>query len=664
MIIMAQNKKRNKKKSAKKKSTKPGIRKPGFFRISFLSGYQRVENPEGETLLETMRKADILINADCGGAGTCGKCRVKILRGNYLTTDTNLQHSGDEDGEFVKACTVVPESDLVVEIPKSSVLLKTKPIPEHYEKIDISGFPYKMEPLVRKYYLEIPPPSASDNLNDLERLYRTLTEVTGIENFTIDYRTLMTFTELVREADWKVTVTLCLEQKPALIFDVEEDDTTSEQYAIVIDLGTTTIEALLVDTNKKIIISSVSKLNPQVEYGSDLLSRLNYFKTMRELVDENSSFLSKLKFSICIDEIIKELIAGTGVFSNRISSVFISGNTFMIHFLLGFETEFLRKQPHVPAALSYPVFTGLNLKILELPFARVFISPGIGAYVGGDLVSSLVATGMPGEDFLLVDIGTNSEAAAVVDGNVICAATSAGPAFEGGGIKNGMRAVSGAINKVNYNPETCQFEFTTIDGYQPTGICGTGLIDTLASLLLAGLVDKKGKLRNKPGHLCIKSNNGVDEIVIHEQAAGDKISVTDQDIDYLVKSKGALFAGTDFLLKAAGKTFDEMSKYYIAGALGGYINVESGVMIGLFPDIDRKRFEFLGNSSLIGGLMQLMSCEARKKALEIAQSSAYVELSDEPAYMNGYTSTLFLPHTEMDRFPGVMSILADSERTE
>jgi uncharacterized 2Fe-2S/4Fe-4S cluster protein (DUF4445 family) len=649
---------------AKKKKTKKKVKifnkKTDVLNIKFLPGQQEAENEAGESLLETAAKAGIHLYADCGGAGTCGRCKVKVISGEYWRKDASKNPLPEDDG-YERACLVMPESDMVVEIPETSLSPEIKQNLEYLDSIDISQIPYKFEPLVEKYYLEISPSSDLDDLSDLQSLYRELIRVTGTEEFVISYEALKILPNILRASDWKFTVTLNKVQKPVSVVFLEEGDTRYRHYGVVFDLGTTTIEALLVDINKKAIISKSSKMNPQVKYGSDLLSRMNYAREHRMVSDNVFQSFFALLLQDSLNETIKELIDGTGISHWEISSVFISANTVMTHFLLGLDTEPLRRQPHVPVTLSYPVLTADELRLYTAFYAQVFISPGTGSYVGGDMVSSLVATGMPKGNFMLVDIGTNSEASFVLDGNIICAATSAGPAFEGGGIKNGMRAASGAINRVNYNPELNDFEFSTIDNTEPVGICGTGLIDLLASLFLTGLVDKKGKLRNKPGHLRIKSNNGVDEFVIRRDSVRKALSVTDRDIDYLVKSKGALYAGTDFLAKTAGKSFDEIDRYYIAGALGGFINIESGVIIGLFPDIAREKFEFLGNASLTGGLMQILSLEARNKALEIAENSAYIELSNEPAYMNDYTSTLFLPHTELEKFPSIMNRLNKSE---
>ncbi len=627
------------------------------FQVKFLPRNRIVSIPEGTSILEAARLADIPLMADCGGVGLCGKCLVRLTSGKIHGGDS-LPLSAQELGQnFIPACTSYPMGDVSVTVPEKSLALGVHWGLKGAGCVPMKETPWKLSPLVTKYYVEMEPPSVGDNMNDLDRLSLALRKKTGIGDFTINFKALWKLPEILRRARWQVSVAVDHSCSPPSIMTVEMYDTTQENYGIVIDIGTTTIEGALVDISTGEIRYYTSGANPQGKYGTDIISRLKFASRDNGLLVLNDIIMDKM------NEILMELIIEGDISRDQVYSIVLSGNTVMIHFLLGLDTDPILKHPQTPGALVFPTYRAGELNLYAHPDAPVYITPGVGTYVGGDLISSLIYTGMPDGNFILTDIGTNGEVALVSDGLVICAATSAGPAFEGGGVKWGMPAVSGAINRVYFSRTHNDFSIVTIDNLPPRGICGTGLIDVMATLFRTGFIDRKGKFRGRRKTSRIRASGGMEEFVLAFSPGEEEvISITEQDIDYIIKSKGALYAGFSFLMKRFGREEKSIDGFYIAGALGGLLDVENGITIGLFPDIDRDRFHFLGNGSLHGGRILLLSGEARNKALDIARSAAYFDLSNESEYMNSYTSALFLPHTDLNRFPSVTMELQTARR--
>ncbi len=623
------------------------------YSITFLPDNLKISVSERTNLLEAIHQAGLQINNECGGAGICGKCRVKLLSGKITSHETFILSESERQAGYILACTSFPACDLTVEMPPSAITEGTGLYEKFYDIFHKIEIPYKYDPLIKKVFIECPPPDGYDNRSDLDRLYTSLKQKTGVNDFQLSPGLLRKVPELLRDSSWKVTVTFSSTSNPHQIIEIEEGDTSRQNYGIIIDAGTTTIEAIAVDIITGNILHFTSTLNPQTKHGANISDRLNFAATGNGLLILNDLIIDR------INEIIAELIFESGVKKEFFKSVIISCNTVMMHFILCLNTDRILRSPNVPVALEVPVFLAQEIN-LSPENALVFFSPCPGSFVGGDVVSAIISTGLPRKDYLLTDIGTNGEVAASIDGTVIFAATSAGPAFEGGGIKWGKRASNGAINRFYFNKKLEDFSLMTIGGKSPNGITGVGLIDFLATLFLSGYVDKKGKFRNRSGTKRFKYIDGEEHFIIYLSDKNEEtITITEKEISYLIHSKGALYSGLDFLSNQFEKSFNEFDNIYISGAMGGAIDVESGVTIGLFPDIDRKKFIFLGNGSLRGALYMLLSQEAWKAGIETARNSAYFDLSMEPTYMNSFISSLFLPHTEINRFPNIISKLPE-----
>jgi len=360
-----------------------------------------------------------------------------------------------------------------------------------------------------------------------------------------------------------------------------------------------------------------------------------------------------------INNLIGQALDSAGVAADRVKNVVVSGNTTMAHLLLGIEPRYIRREPYIPTVTEFPILKAGEIGIRSHKSAAVYIMPGPASYVGGDIVSGVLYTGFHREAplTLFIDIGTNGE---IVLGNnewLMTAACSAGPAFEGGGIRWGMRAEEGAIEKVTIDPETLAPEIATVGDQAPRGICGSGMIDLISELLEAGIVDRSGTFQADPEHPRIVRVNDEAAYVLafaDETPMAEDIVFTESDLKNLIYSKGAVYAGFTTLLNEAGLDFATVARIIITGGFGQYLNVEKAIRIGLLPDIERGKFTYLGNSSIAGAYMALLSNTYRQEALEICNKMTYIDFSSNTRYMDAFTSALFLPHTNLEMFPTVV----------
>jgi uncharacterized 2Fe-2S/4Fe-4S cluster protein (DUF4445 family) len=367
-----------------------------------------------------------------------------------------------------------------------------------------------------------------------------------------------------------------------------------------------------------------------------------------------------------VNELIAALVAEHGISLNEVTAVTCAGNMTMTHLLLRVDPFFIRREPYVPIANFIPVIRAAEAGIKINPRGLLACLPGVASYVGGDITAGVLASGLDeGEGlYMLIDIGTNGE---IVLGNrewLVCCAASAGPAFEGSGVHSGVRAMYGAIQKVQIDPSTYQVRSSTIGESRPIGICGSGYVDALAAMFKAGIIDRSGKIRTTlPSSfkkMRIKAMDGEMAFALataEESATGKDVLITEVDITNLIRSKGAIYTASKVLVDRMGMKLTDLDKFYIGGGFGNYLNIEKAIWIGLLPDLPEERFEFIGNSSLTGARMALLSHDALTKAREIAEKMTYIELSAEPSYMEEYVGSLFLPHTDIDLFPTVKQAL-------
>jgi len=425
-------------------------------------------------------------------------------------------------------------------------------------------------------------------------------------------------------------------------------------YGAAVDIGTTTVKLFLVDMTTGEVLDSESAYNAQIARGEDVISRIIYSQKEGGL-----AHLQRLVLKT-INGLLVEVARRQKVELREIQALSAAGNTTMTQLFLGINPRYIREEPYLPTITRFPTFTAGQIGLVINPNAPVYCAPSVGAYVGGDIVAGVLSSGMYQTDLLtlFIDVGTNGE---IVLGNsdwLIACACSAGPAFEGAGVRCGMRATEGAIDEVIIDGRTLEPTVRVIGDGPPQGICGSGLISALAEMLVTGVVDKAGRIRRDlPTRRIRQGEHGAEYVLAWGEDGRPDIVLTEVDINNLMRAKGAIYAGFSILLKSLELNFAMVEQILIAGSFGQYINLEKAIQIGLLPDLPWSRFRYLGNTSLLGAYQTLLCREMREVASQIASKMTYLELSADNRFMQEYTSALFLPHTDLEAFPSVRALL-------
>jgi uncharacterized 2Fe-2S/4Fe-4S cluster protein (DUF4445 family) len=631
------------------------------YRVTFLPAQKSVEVAEGSTLAQAAQRAELHINNLCGGEGVCGECKVRILMG-AAKTDSGLSafFSKEEmEKRFVLACQSKIIEDLEVEIPPES-RLEGEQIMTDEAAADVQGGAspertpetplYPLKPLVRKIYLELPLPTLQDNITDIERVSRELRKKIGRHSFEISLPCLQHLSDTLRDYDWKITVTVVKDRGRYRIQKIEPMDTSSRNFGLAVDVGTTTVVAQLVDLKTGRVLGVEGTHNLQAQWGADVISRMVFACTKDGLHPLHEAVVKN------IHSLIESLAKKTGVPAEDIHAIVAAGNTTMSHFLLGLTPCNIRLEPYVPTADVYPQILADEIGIRINPRGVLETLPSVASYVGGDIVAGIVASGIADQPQVqgLIDIGTNGEIAIGNKEWLVCCSASAGPSFEGGGTRCGMRATRGAIEKVEISNGKVLYQ--TIGRTRPLGICGSGLIDGIYELKRNRIIGSDGKFDRSRSDPRLTFEDNVPQYVIaqaNETETGEPVVFTEPDIANLIKSKGSIFAAIKSLVDYTGLSFDQLHTFYVAGGFGNYLNVPKAVAIGLLPDIPKEKIKFIGNSSLTGARMALTSEEAFEKCLHVSRSMTNIELSNYLPYMDEYIAALFLPHTDRKLFPSV-----------
>ena len=616
----------------------------------------------GTELLDATKLAKVEIATPCGGEGTCGKCLVRIVSGEVDSNSTEILSETEEKNAFVQACrTKVLDTPVTINIPKQ-VEIKEGISTEGY--IDASLireelFPKssQLAPLAFKLFAEVPEPQPEDGFSDVDRLTRSLQLNCSKKEFVYSLSVIRSLADMLRASHGKVTATLIGLPEQYKVINVEPGDSTSRQYGIAIDIGTTTVSVLLIDQSIDKIIATRADYNAQIKCGLDIISRINYANRADRLEELR---LLALK---TINKLIEQASDDSNVRSEEIINAVISGNTTMIHLLLGINPEYIRLDPYTPTLFEVPYLPAIEIGIDINPDSLVYISPAVGSYVGGDITAGLLCTDLSTDTDqinLFIDIGTNGE---IVVGNsefLMTCACSAGPAFEGGGIEGGMRAALGAIEHVEVDETTGSAICSTIGDVPPGGICGTGMISLLANLFLTGWIDPAGKLNRtkESSNITLSSRQAFYTIVPAEETSTSKpIIISESEIANIIRAKAAIYSACCLMLDQVGIGFNDIANVYIAGGFGRYLDLQASTIIGLIPDLPPEKFQFIGNASLIGSYMVLISREFRKKQLSLTKRMTYIDLSKYPDYMDQYTAAQFLPHTGLSYFPTVQAMM-------
>ncbi|MFH1562206.1 MAG: ASKHA domain-containing protein [Nitrospirota bacterium] len=632
-------------------------------KIIFYPGGEIADAADGQNLLRVAAAAGLYITASCGGNQTCGKCKVIIESGTIEGGVSEKLTPEEIKKGYRLACASRIKTDLTVKIPVESQLADKRVLEESVSKrllitetLKDLRPDYRLEPLLNKYYLELPQPTKEDNIDDFSRIKKELRQISNFEDCSINLFALKKLPHTLRENDFKVTITLFEEDKlKPKIINIEKGDKRGRHFAIAIDIGTTSIYVRLINLLSGEILSTVSDYNAQSAYGEDVITRI-----VHSLKGDGLQILQQAVVKT-IETLITQVLKDKDIHRAEVSYLVAAGNTTMIHLLLGITPKYLRESPYVPVTNSTLEIPAVKIG-LEFP-EDVYLHtlPGVASYVGGDITAGVLGTGVFQADelTLFIDIGTNGE---IVLGNkewLVTTSCSAGPAFEGGTIKHGMRATLGAIEQVEINKDY-EPMLITIGHKPPKGICGAGLISLVAELLEVGIISQNGKFNTEIDTPRIRTRDGVIEYVLAFAAQtniGSDIVITEPDLDDLIRAKAAMYAGVSTLLDSVGLDIADISKIIIAGNLGFHIEIEKAITIGLFPEVPASKFTFVGNGSLLGATLCACSKQMWEEAKKIANSMTNIELTDNPKFMNEYIAALFLPHTEEKRFPTVFKRL-------
>ncbi len=626
------------------------------FKVTFFPDNKTVEVAKDTTILSAAISCGVYIKSDCGGDGVCGRCKVALKKGEVLSQTTGLINDEERKRNIHLACVTTVHSDLEVEIPQGSRMEAHSGLSGLYSKSEaieskepvLSDKIFKHSPLSTKLYLELPAPSLNDTASDLDRLFRSIRKAQTLPVMQTGLSNIRQLGELLRDSDWKVTVSLGKRNDTVEIVLVEPGDTSGKNFGVCFDIGTTTISGQLVDLNSKKILGTKATYNKQASFGSDVITRIIYARQEEGMEKLHNAVTQTL------NQIIKELAVENKVDLNDVTCIVCTGNTTMIHLLLRVDPTYIRREPYVPTANFLPVFRASEAGIVINPRGLLSCVPGVSSYVGGDTTSGVLSSSLYNENDLsiLIDIGTNGEIALGNKDFLVACAASAGPAFEGSGVKSGMRASNGSIQKVKINPKDFSVKYSTIGGTKPRGICGSGYIDLIAAMLEAKVIDRSGKIKLENHKRVRDSDAGKEFVVVFKEEADSlsDITISEADIENLKRAKAAIYSATAVLVKHMNFELSDVKKIFIAGGFGTSLDIDSAIKIGLLPELDRKRFVFIGNSALAGARQMLLSAEATKVAEEIARKITYFELSVDSSYMDEYMAALFFPHTDLSRF--------------
>jgi uncharacterized 2Fe-2S/4Fe-4S cluster protein (DUF4445 family) len=631
-------------------------------KIVFLPHDVKITVPDGETIIHAAMEAGVHVNASCGGEGVCGKCRVLLEDGTVEGGISEKLTRKDRDKGYLLACQAAVKSDLVVRIPvesavDASVLLRQIPPRKtaHIRDMDFEELKEKglFVPPVEKVFLQLSAPTAHDNLPDITRLISYLRAKHDEHRLDVALAVIRKIPDVIRENDFKVTATLVRPVRDVgrtRLINVQPGDTTERSYAIAMDIGTTTIYGQVIDLISGDVLAEHGDFNGQISYGEDVISRIVYA--------EKPGGLNRLHEVVIetINKVLEKIVKRSGVDSEDISTITLAGNTTMTQLMLKVNPRFIRRSPYVPAATLYPPIKAKDLGMALGDHVAALVYPAVSSYVGGDIVAGVMGSGIYRTDqlTLYMDVGTNAE---IVIGNrdwLACAACSAGPAFEGGGLKFGMRAEKGAIEDFSIDPVSYEPMLITIGNLRPKGICGSGLITMVATMFEMDIINNLGKFNRDLETPRIREEDGIYEYVLawkDETQIDRDVTLTEIDIENLIRAKGAIYSGCMTLLTEVGMGIKDIEQIILAGGFGSYVDLEKAMIIGLLPEMDPNKVIFIGNGSLMGARMSSLTNRIRKDVVEVTRKMTNFELSDTASYMDNYVAALFLPHTDIDKFP-------------
>jgi uncharacterized 2Fe-2S/4Fe-4S cluster protein (DUF4445 family) len=622
-------------------------------KVVFLPDDVKVKVSRGQTILQAAAKAGIMLRGACGGGGSCGRCRVQLRKGGLSSAGTGKLPPEESEKGWVLACRSIPEGEVEVFIPETSRLVEHRVLLDERQSGLLAATAEDFAdtaPLFRRQVVKLAAPTLADNRDDGGRLLWALEHEYGIVNTRFSRQVLADLPRTLRESNWQVAVELAAVDGFFEIQGVKPTTGKDPVFGLAVDIGTTTAAVELVDLETGEVVGTAGTYNRQAAYGDDVITRIIYAAEM-------PGGRAKLQEAVreTINGLITDLINARQIDRNDIRAVVCAGNTTMVHLFQGLDPTFIRLEPYVPSVNAPPPVRAAELGLEVNPTAWVYCLPGVASYVGGDITGGVWVTRLSATEelSLFLDIGTNGE---IVLGNkewLMACACSAGPAFEGSGVSCGMRAVPGAIEAIRVVDGGFEVIYNTIENKSPTGICGSGFIDLLSSLFKAGVIDRSGRFVQGLQTPRVRGGEEGNEFVVAwagETGNGADITVTQADLQNLLRAKAAVFAGVRTLLASLGLELGAVQKVFIAGGFGRFINARDAIMIGMLPDVPLERYKYVGNSALKAARLGLLSQKAWEEMKKIAGRITNVELSVGNKFMEEFVSALFLPHTDVTLF--------------
>ena len=620
----------------------------------------------GDNLLEVARSANVAIDAPCSGNGACGKCRVQLKSGELESKKT--LHISDEEyqaGWRLSCCSKI-SADVNVLVPDIASAYKSRmkgadlrskagiAIFENAKSdIQLAGIELKNSLEVVDVLMDVP--SLDDTMPDNERLTRALRKYLNINRVRIPYVVLKKLPDVLRENNFAVKCVIRATSDDMYVYDIFGKDEDVVIGGLAIDIGTTTVSAVLINMENGEILAKSSAGNGQIRFGADVINRI--------VESQKPGGQKKLQDAVIketINPMIHEMCKSAKFPKDHIYRMCVASNTTMNHLFAGINADPLRTEPYIPAFFKTNSLFASDVGVDINKDAHIIMAPNIGSYVGGDITAgTLVSQIWNRPEFsLFIDLGTNGE---LVFGNsdfMMSCACSAGPAFEGGDISCGMRATDGAIEACTIDKETMAPTYKIVGdpGTKPVGLCGSGIIDVISELYICGIINPKGKFIREGKRIKHDKYGMGSYILAFEEEAGSvkDVEITEVDIDNFIRAKGAIFSAIRTMLTSLDFDVSMIDDVYVAGGIGSGINMQNAVNIGMFPDIPIEKFHYIGNSSLTGAYLMLLSTPAEKKTYELAANMTYMELSTVPIYMDEFVGACFIPHTDTSMFPTVM----------
>ena len=627
-----------------------------------------VRVPTNTLLADAAHLAGIDIGQPCGGQGRCGRCAVQVTTGQVRRRSTLRLSDADLADGYALACQTVIEGDTAIFVPPQEKIERQLTTDRVVADVVVpADYEYPFAQTVRRVHLTLTPPSMDDQTDDWSRLQTALRLQAGIQQIHCSLSTLQNLGTILREDDWRVTAMYeCDPENPDALARLislcpGHTDEFSPFWGIAVDIGTTTVSLWLIDLVTGQVRAQVAEYNGQIARGEDVISRIIYAskeggaQEMRQRVLDTINGL--------LETACKRVKLPDGqALPEHVMKATIAGNSTMTHLLLGVPASNIRLSPFITAVNNPPLMTGREVGLNIHPEGVVDCLPGVASYVGADITAGVLSSGLDTSEEvqLFLDVGTNGETVLGDHDWLVTCACSAGPAFEGAGVLQGMRATTGAIEEVWINSGTLEPTYRVIGSVKPKGICGSGLIALLAEAFVTGILDKAGNVNLTANTRRVREGAHGGEYVVAwgaETESGEDIVLTRVDIDNLLRAKAAIYAGFTVLAENVGVPLESAAKVLVGGSFGKYINVEKAVQIGLLPDISWDRFDFLGNTSVRGAYYALLDWRKREQIRRIASRMTYIELSADNTFYEAFTSALFLPHTDLSKFPSVVAAL-------